>query len=568
MSTLYRSAERNHAYLPAIRFLWAAIQLDQLSRLHSDRAIKNALGNLPRGLDETYIQILHKIQEENPDSIESVKAMLRWLVGSANPLTLDQLAEAISIEPNDTYRDSDAIATDPRDVLTLCRSLVRVDHHERSRSPFVHLAHLSIQEYITSPRILGSPVAEFYLDPIDTVARLAKTSIQYLQLLDFKLPCLSQADLETRIQAYPFLRSAAQQWHVQVRRALDNGSLSIDELIRSLRWFLSTDLVEQHYASWRQAYQFPSTVQEIKAMYYAVLFGLEPLVEYLLETGVDVNDSVLETGIDSIHPVEHGPFGFNDWTALHVASFSGHANLVRILVAKGALLEARMGTRALTPLHIAAEVANKDVVEVLISAGASIHATSHSGTTAFYRAARGGSVKILELLYKAGSDINVQTWDHWTPVFEAIEMGREDVLNKLLSWGARLQVVNDAERTPLLTAVSFERPRMVQKIANKLRQIARTEGRTPFTDEAESHTLKGQSVPSSIIRICCQCRTPYHFAIQAEACVSCHHYFCGNCKTIGRCIALRNEDLQTTSAKPLPKKSVTEARAALDDQEK
>lgn len=71
--------------------------------------------------------------------------MLRWLVGTADPLTLDQLAEAISIEPSDIHRDSDAIATDPRDILTHCGSLVRIDDHERSGCPFVHLAHLSIQ---------------------------------------------------------------------------------------------------------------------------------------------------------------------------------------------------------------------------------------------------------------------------------------------------------------------------------------------------------------------------------------------------------------------------------------
>ncbi len=72
--------------------------------------------NLPRGLDETYTRILQKIQEESPDSVDCVKTILRWLIGTAEPLTLDQLAEAISIESFDTCRDSDAIATDPRDL--------------------------------------------------------------------------------------------------------------------------------------------------------------------------------------------------------------------------------------------------------------------------------------------------------------------------------------------------------------------------------------------------------------------------------------------------------------------
>ena len=118
-----------------------------------------------------------------------------------------------------------------------------------------------------------------------------------------------------------------------------------------------------------------------------------------------------------------------------------------------------------------------------------MHTTSGSGTTEFYRAARGGSAKILDLLYNTGSDINVEASDCWTPIYEAIEMGQDEVLDQLLSWGVNLQVRNDSGNTTLLTAILFDCVKMIEKIARKLQHIARTEGPSPFTEEAEPHNL-------------------------------------------------------------------------------
>ena len=93
------------------RFLWARLQLDRISRLTSDKSIRRALGELPIGLDLTYIRVLEKIQTEFPDHLEMVKRILTWVTSSTRKLTLLELAEAVSIEESDTYRDITAIAT-------------------------------------------------------------------------------------------------------------------------------------------------------------------------------------------------------------------------------------------------------------------------------------------------------------------------------------------------------------------------------------------------------------------------------------------------------------------------
>jgi len=64
-----------------------------------------------------------------------MKAMLRWLVGCMVPLSLEEIAEAISITSNDTSFDEDAVATDPASLGPLLGCLIivqelKVDHND------------------------------------------------------------------------------------------------------------------------------------------------------------------------------------------------------------------------------------------------------------------------------------------------------------------------------------------------------------------------------------------------------------------------------------------------------
>lgn len=148
-------------------------------------------------------------------------------------------------------------------------------------------------------------------------------------------------------------------------------------------------------------------------------------------------------------------------------------------------------------------------------------------------------------------------------MFEAIEMGQENILDNLISWGAELQLLNNFKRTPLSTAIMFERPRMVVKIANKLRHIARTEGRRSFTDEAESHIPTEDLGLSSILPVCCQCRTSSSCVTQAVACTVCHHCVYGACNAVDSTLKRVSPNRFTEATQ---KNYITKARAALIDQ--
>ena len=98
------------------------MQLDYLCGLRSDRAIKEALAKLPSGIYATYDEILRQLCTKNPDDVEDMRRILRWLVFSMEPLTLQQLAEIVSIRPEDRSLDESGISTDALDLASCCGS--------------------------------------------------------------------------------------------------------------------------------------------------------------------------------------------------------------------------------------------------------------------------------------------------------------------------------------------------------------------------------------------------------------------------------------------------------------
>ena len=84
-------------------------------------------------------------------------------------------------------------------------------------------------------------------------------------------------------------------------------------------------------------------------------------------------------------------------TPLHHASSKGHPEVVRILLEKGADIEAT-NLNGDTPLHIASEEGHIDVVKILLEAGADKEARHKLGWTPLILASENGHTDIVELL--------------------------------------------------------------------------------------------------------------------------------------------------------------------------
>ena len=98
------------------------------------------------------------------------------------------------------------------------------------------------------------------------------------------------------------------------------------------------------------------------------------------------------------------------WYALHLASRSGSASLVRLLIhSGGASSRIRSSASAQTPLHVAAARGHAEVVSVLLDAGADIDAMDSDGVTPIAMAAASGHTAVVRTLLDRGANYTIQT---------------------------------------------------------------------------------------------------------------------------------------------------------------
>ena len=166
--------------------------------MKSDQAIKETVAKLPASIYSMYDKILHDLVAKNPDDLGDLRRILQWLVGCMVPLTLEELAEGISIRWEDCSLDHSGIATNLLDLAACCGSLVTVLSQDTSSSDcedlrgpkitLTSLSHSSVEEYLKSRETSGSLLEYFKLDEKTIHHEIAKTFIQYVSFDDFDVP--------------------------------------------------------------------------------------------------------------------------------------------------------------------------------------------------------------------------------------------------------------------------------------------------------------------------------------------------------------------------------------------
>ncbi|KAH8201823.1 hypothetical protein TruAng_003997 [Truncatella angustata] len=410
-------------------FIWVSFQLNIISELTNDKAIREALYKLPDGLEATYEQLLKQAKQRHKSNIELLATALKWIVSSRAPMKLSQLVEAISIEPTDTRRDLDKIMSDDRDLLKILGSLIVLDPAQRD--PVISLVHFSLYEYLESDGLRIHDSLSVFHVPALFLNSIAAICAQYLSFADFEQPCRSLQELGDRRSSYKFLNFAANNWLTHIV-----GKTSFEAISGRIKWFIVPCRHGNHFLSWQQvfhdnAFDHESNDERIEPLHYAVEYNMVYLFKDILNNGGSAK-ILLQEG----------------YTPLHLAVIKGSETGVATVLGTNPDLEIP-AFHGQTALHLAAAYGNLEVVKLLLSAGASPSAQSNSRSTPLYRAARSGSVPTLECLRDAGSDINAKTWDAWTPIFEAIENFHVDAVRWLVSNGANLhQRLRDNPRYP------------------------------------------------------------------------------------------------------------------------
>ena len=90
------------------------------------------------------------------------------------------------------------------------------------------------------------------------------------------------------------------------------------------------------------------------------------------------------------------------FTVLHLAVANNHKNIVELLVAKGADINANTRDNGFTPLHLAAGFGHKEIAQLLIAAGADLNVKNKVGYTPLDWAISNDHTETIDLLRKHG----------------------------------------------------------------------------------------------------------------------------------------------------------------------
>lgn len=134
------------------------------------------------------------------------------------------------------------------------------------------------------------------------------------------------------------------------------------------------------------------------------------------------------------------------WTPLFWASVRGHPEVVKLLVSRGARLEAR-DRRGLTPLLHAARWGKKEGVAALLAEGASLGAVDGNGWNALMWAAFKGQTDMAAFLLDQGAALEARDPDGRTPLMLAAMKGQVRSVELLLARGARAGAPGPDKRT-------------------------------------------------------------------------------------------------------------------------
>ncbi|CAI8028796.1 Ankyrin-3, partial [Geodia barretti] len=147
----------------------------------------------------------------------------------------------------------------------------------------------------------------------------------------------------------------------------------------------------QHVQSCQFRYLQVST-QGRTELHNAAERGDVEAVERLLSTSVNVNSRTEDEG----------------HTALRLASWKGHVEVVRLLLKAGAAVFIP-DKCCRTPLYWASVRGHRAVVEQLLENGADVSICSEDGLSPLYVASQEGHSEVVDVLVKAGADVNQAT---------------------------------------------------------------------------------------------------------------------------------------------------------------
>jgi len=120
------------------------------------------------------------------------------------------------------------------------------------------------------------------------------------------------------------------------------------------------------------------------------------------------------------------------FTALHFACYFGQPEAARLLIEKGARVDAVANNAThVMPLHSAASSRNLAAAGLLVEHGAPVNARQQGGWVPIHAAAQNGDQEMVDLLLAHGADVDITNNDGKTPAMVAKDKGHAKIASLL-----------------------------------------------------------------------------------------------------------------------------------------
>ncbi|XP_044743261.1 ankyrin repeat and KH domain-containing protein 1 isoform X4 [Chrysoperla carnea] len=181
-----------------------------------------------------------------------------------------------------------------------------------------------------------------------------------------------------------------------------------------------------------------------------VLDNARSLVEACSDGDVGTVRKLLTEGRSVHETTEEGE------SLLSLACSAGYFELAQVLLAMHANVEDRGIKGDCTPLMEAASAGHVDIVRLLIAHGADVNAQSSSGNTPLMYGCAGGHEEVVRVLLEAGSNVEDHNENGHTPLMEAASAGHVGVSKILLEFGAGINTHSNEFKESALTLACYK----------------------------------------------------------------------------------------------------------------
>ncbi len=243
-------------------------------------------------------------------------------------------------------------------------------------------------------------------------------------------------------------------------------------------------------------------------LHWGAMTGDRELVLAAHDAGAPVDELVQSTERSS---AEWGS------TALHMAAAGGHADVVTLLLDRGANVN-RANDRGATPLHKA--IGSPDVVEILLAHDAEVDARDERGRSPLHWLGRYPTLLSARMLIEHGAAVDARDHRDETPLHRASMAAEIEMMELLLAAGADPDARARFRTVPLHFAARQRDARVVELLADRGVDLDAADefGLTPLHDAARRGYLE---IADALLargahgqRHDCEGSTPLHVAVR------------------------------------------------------